>query len=347
MPTGDTMVLKIFSCVLTLWMCLGVRSFAANTGEMELTRAGETSIQMHLQFLAKTQREDGSSGSHATASTAAAVLAWMCAGNLPGEGPYGKNVSKGIDYILNSAQSSGFLFKGLGGSMYHHAMATLCLAEAWGQSLDKRMYDKLRRAVDLIVQIQNDKGGWHYKPNSHNGDDLSVVVMQLVALRAAKDAGIAVPKEIIDRAIEYVTSCRTKKDAEGLSGFSYVPRGEKRFAMTAAGLMSLMVCGNYKAKDLKDGLDYLVKAHERKQDDGNHFLYGQYYAAQAMYQAGGQGDKFHAYWQKWYPDISQTIIEKQTKTGINCGNYEIRDGLMPWTVLILGIPYRYLPIYQR
>lgn len=339
--------------VLALSLCAMGTAAASNSGEVELSREAKASIQLAQQWLASLQRADGSfGGSYGQGSgiVAAGVMAWMVNGNLPGEGPYGKHVAKGIDYILSTAQPSGLLFKGQDGHvMYQHGLATLCLAEAWGHTQDKRIYDKLKKAVDLLVRTQNDKGGWRYQPKIAD-DDLSATVMQLLALRAAKDAGIAVPKETIERAIRYVESCRSQKDAEGLAGFSYTPGGGKSWSTTAAGLMSLMLAGHYKANSLKDGLEYLMKTRERKQDT-QWFVYGHYYAAMAMYQAGGQGEKFKAYWMRWFPDISKTLISKQSKGGHNRGQYNVDTGYGVWstgmTTLILGIPYRYLPIYQR
>jgi len=344
-------------------LCLSSASWAgasgSNAGEVELTREGKASIQMALQYLASHQRADGSlSGAmgNTTGIVAAACMAWMVNGNLPGEGPYGKNVAKGLDYILSCAQSSGFLYKGRdGGSMYHHGLATICLAEAWGHTRDKRLYDKLKRAIELIVHCQNDKGGWRYQPKITD-DDLSVVVMQLLALRAAKDAGMAVPKEVIDNAIGYVGKCHSPKDNDNMSGFSYQPGGPKTWSTTAAGVMSLMLCGNYKANELKDSLNYILRCREKKEDK-TFFIYGHYYAAQAMYQAGGQGEKYLQYWQKWYPDISRFIVSKQLASGGERGRYLFGGGFTytddfgAWStamcVLVLGIPYRYLPIYQR
>jgi hypothetical protein len=329
---------------------------SSNAGEVELTREGRASIQMALQMLAVKQRADGSfTGDMGQTSgiVASAILAWMAAGNLPGEGPYGKQCAKSLDYLLGTAQNSGLLFKGREDRhvMYHHGLAAICLAEAWGQTRDKRIHDKLKRAIDLIVRTQNEKGGWRYEPRIKD-DDLSATVMQLLALRAAKDAGIVVPKDCIDNAITYVKSCASEKDNDGLSGFAYQPHGGKKWSTTAAGVMSLMLCGQYKEYDMKGPLDYLVKTREKKEDK-EWFIYGHYYGAQAMYQAGGHNEKFRQYWMKWYPDISKQIIQGQKTSGNERGEYKVGDGKGPplWQssmcVLILGIPYRYLPIYQR
>jgi hypothetical protein len=348
------MRLAIF-CALFASISLAPLAHAGNAGEVELTREGKASIQMALQFLASHQRADGSySGNmgQTTGIVGASVLAFMAAGNLPGEGPYGKQCAKSIDYLLGSAQPSGLLYRGKDSQqvMYHHGLASICLAEAWGQTRDKRIHDKLKNAIELIVRTQNEKGGWRYMPKVGD-DDLSVTVMLLLALRSSKDAGINVPKDVIDRAISYVKSCASEKDNEGMSGFAYQPHGGKKWSTTAAGLMSLMLCGQYKEYDMKGALEYLMKTREKKEDK-EWFIYGHYYGAQAMYQAGGQNDKFKQYWLKWYPDISNQIVKSQKNTGAERGEYKIDErGYGQWNtamcVLILGIPYRYLPIYQR
>jgi hypothetical protein len=333
----------------------------ANAGEVELTQQGRAAIEQALQYLASNQRSDGSFNGEmgrTTGIVAAATLAWMVNGNLPGEGPYGKNVAKGIDFILSCALPTGALIKkgeDDGHEMYHHALAELCLAEAWGQTRDKRIGEKLKAAVELQVRCQNRAGGWHYR-HEMQSFDLSVVVMQLVALRAAKDAGVAVPKETIERALACVEGCRTKKNAEGLAGFKYSGGGGEveagNWPMTAAGLMCLQVCGNYKPSALKDGLDFLMKNRERKGDSTGLKPYGHYYAMQAMYQAGAAGGVFLDYWKKWYPDVSKEVIAAQVKSGANRGSFGgSYGGYGMWStgmcVLMLGIPYRYLPIYQR
>ena len=342
-------------CILNFASTQRAFASAANLGEVELTREGKASINLALQYLSQRQRPDGSFSGNMGQSTgivASGVLAWMCAGNLPGEGPYGKQVAKSIDYLLSSAQPSGLLYRGREEQhvMYHHGLASMCLAEAWGHTRDKRIHDKLKNAIELIIRTQNEKGGWRYMPKVSD-DDLSATVMQLLALRAAKDAGVAVPRETIERAVAYVESCRTPKDDQGLAGFAYQPHGGKKWSTTAAGLMSLMLAGNYKASSLKDGLDYLMMAREKKEDK-EWFVYGHYYGAQAMYQAGSQGEKFRQYWVKWYPDISTQIIKSQLASGGERGAYSVdKREYGVWNsamcVLILGIPYRYLPIYQR
>jgi hypothetical protein len=55
-----------------------------------------------------------------------------------------------------------------------------------------------------------------------------------------------------------------------------------------------------------------------------------------MYQAGDE--QFN----KWYPKIAAALLAKQTKNGDWGGPVDTG-----FAILILGVPYRYLPIYQK
>jgi hypothetical protein len=192
---------------------------------------------------------------------------------------------------------------------------------------------------------------WRYQPRVSDAD-LSVTVMELIALRGAKDAGIAVPKETIDRALQYVASCGSRGTGgeAGESGFGYQPGRGIKWSTTAAGVMCLMLAGHYKAQEVKGCLDYLISGR-RGGGDQEWFVYGHYYAAQAMYQVGAQGEQFKKHWLAWYPDIATDLMRRQDKSGTNRGYINVNRSYGTWgtsmCVLILTIPYRYLPIYQR
>src|SRR5690606_20364649 len=148
-------------------------------------------------------------------------------GSTPGRGPYGEEVAKAADYLLDHAADSGFIsVEGAmsHGPMYEHGFSTLFLAEIHGMSPRDDLRDKLARAVDLIVRTQNDEGGWRYQPRPMDAD-ISVTVCEVMALRAARNAGIPVPNETIARSIDYVKRCQNPD-----GGFRYMlPRGESAF----------------------------------------------------------------------------------------------------------------------
>ncbi len=322
--------------------------------EVEVSREGKAAIEMGLAYLARIQNSDGTfraEHGNLTGGVASACMAFMSVGNLPGEGKYGRHVARSVNFILNSAQPSGLLMKERTGHgvMYNHGLATLCLAEAWGHTQDPRIGQTLRRAIQLQVQSQADNGSWYYVPNGRPGD-ISITIMQLMALRAARDAGIAVPPETIKRAIGFVEYCRSKTIEEGMYGYCYNSGGqEPRFSNTAAAVLSLQVCGEYKPAAVKPGLDFLVHARKNKKDS-HWWMYGHYYAAQAMYQAGLH-QQFKGQWASWYKDISAELVRRQIKEGSEAGAFRVESpgGLIgtAWAIKIMAIPYRYLPIYQR
>jgi hypothetical protein len=158
--------------------------------------------------------------------------------------------------------------------------------------------------------------------------------MQIVALASAKEAGILVPDETITKAVRYVKSCQASN-----GGFGYRGRSDPGFARTAAGVASLLMCGERNSDEVKRGLHYLLAEPDSTFRPGHQwFHYGHYYAVLAMYQAGED------YYQRWYPRIRDSLVASQGKDG----SWSSRgDYCTPMSILILGVPYRFLPIYQR
>src|SRR5262249_57590267 len=90
--------------------------------------------------------------------------------------------------------------------------------EVYGMTGDEEVKEKLQKAVRLIQKCQNGEGGWRYMPVPYDAD-ISVTIAQVMALRAARDAGIKVEKDVIDKAIGYVRRCQNPD-----GGFSYMAR---------------------------------------------------------------------------------------------------------------------------
>jgi hypothetical protein len=272
---------------------------------------------------------------HQTGSVALGTLALMVDGSVPGRGPYGREVAMGVDFLLKSAQPTGLIYVNGGGTpqMYNHALATLCLAEVWGMTSQPEILPVLKRAVDLIVRCQGVRGSWRYEPKPVDGD-ISVTVMQVVALRAAQNSGILVPEQTIRDAIRFVksVSCGEKE-----LGFGYYNAGTPLLPRSAAGVISLQLCGEYEAVETRRGLQYLQQQAKKFDGDVPNYFYAQYYAMQAMYQARDSKQ-----WNAWYTAQCKNILARQAPNG------EIGGGIdTSFAILALGLPYRFLPIYQR
>lgn len=308
----------------------------------EFDAATRASIQRGLAWLATQQKSDGSYGSGSqygrhVAITGLAGLAFLADGNVPGRGRYSRQVEGCIDFILAStAAESGLICAETSyGPMYGHGFATLFLGEVYGMSPREDLREKLRKAVQLIIRTQNDEGGWRYHPVKADAD-LSVTICQVMALRAARNAGIDVPKSTIDRAIAYVRRCQNPD-----GGFRYMMDSTgSMFPRSAAGVAALYYAGLYQGPEIKAGLGYLMQQLPDGSRQQAHYYYGQYYAAQAMFLAGGE------HWQTWWPAVKSDLLRRQNADGSWRGEAGTEYGTA-MALIVLQIPNRLLPIFQK
>ena len=309
----------------------------------ELPPAARTAIDRGLTRLAAMQSEDGSFGGgrygRHVGITAIAGLALMADGNLPGRGDHGEAVRRALQFVLANANEAGLLAADTShGPMYGHGYAALFLGEAYGAGAgadDTKVRATLIRAIRLIVDCQNDEGGWRYHPQPYDAD-LSVTITQIMALRSARNAGLSVPKETIDRAVSYVRRCQNPEDG----GFRYMLRsGGSAYARSAAGVASLQYAGVYNDDAVRDGLAYLAAA-EGQAERGGHYHYGRYYAAQALFLAGG------SHWSEGFPRMRDEMLERQQSDGSWTASHGDAYGTA-MSLIVLQMPNRLLPIFQR
>jgi hypothetical protein len=307
----------------------------------EITDKQKLAVARGLDWLSKSQQADGSfsKGASGAGITGLAGLAFMSAGNLPGRGKYGENVSRCVKFVMESTQESGLISSDqTHGPMYGHGFATLFLGEVYGMTGDDKVKEKLQMAVRLIERTQNKEGGWRYQPVPYDAD-ISVTICEVMALRAARDAGIKVEESVISKAIEYVKRCQN-----GDGGFSYVAGqgAGSGFARSGAGVAALYYAGVFEGDALKNGLEYLKQYTPGKGSSPEvegHYYYGNYYAVQAMFLAGGD------YWAQWYPAIRDQLIQRQTGPGNWTGDVS-DDYATSLSLIILQMPNRYLPVFN-
>ncbi len=317
-------------------------------------RADEA-VRRGLEFLRSTQKPGGAweSGGfgEATSVTSLSVMAFLAAGHTPdAPGPYREAIERGVRYVLRQQKPNGLLVSNTShGPMYCHGISTLMLAEVVGMApasgLSAEVRPALTRAIGLILKAQARKkpreheGGWRYQPDSFDSD-LSVTGWQVMALRAARGAGCAVPSEPIDRAVNYIKRCAHKD----LGGFGYQPGGGPNNPRTGTGTLALEICGDHLSPEAVAGAEYLLKHPPQWRSD--YFFYEVYYAPQAMFQVG---DK---YFQGYYPKLVKVLLDHQDKDGSWLSNdgHDRSGGRAYCTataILALAVEYRYLPIYQR
>lgn len=339
-------------CAIFTLVAILLASPVTARADVKMDEATKKSVHRALEWLATKQNSDGSFSdgaySHNTAITAFAMLAFMSQGHLPNQGLHGPEVGKAARFLMASAQprekDTLYLIGARGGNMYCHAMATLALAELQGQTGDDDMKKVVEKATKLIVGCQSPNGGWRYEP-APTGADISVTIMQVMALRAAKNAGQHVPDITLKKAIDYINSCYN----DTIGGFSYQPGGRAPgFARTAAGACILFLTGEYndarltKLREAKkpNPVDYLHKNFDSPQ----HFFYGHYYAAHAMHQVGGKD------WEDWYARLVNYFVPKQNPDGSWARVTRHEVGPVYQTsiaCIVLSVPAHYLPIFQR
>lgn len=291
-----------------------------------------------------------------TAMTSLAILAFSAMGHQAADpSPEGQAMKRAIDYVLRpeNQEPDGYLGKADGSRMYGHGITTLMLAEMLGmganEQQDALIRQRCRKAIDLILRAQrvpkNDmnRGGWRYTPDASDSD-MSVTCWQAMALRAARNAGMDVPKDSIDLAVRYIKGLYDSGDRRrGLGGFGYSSRGSEA-STTAEGLLALQVCGDYDSEEVKGASDRLLKTGLRPGD--RWFYYTAYYYAQGMYQ---RGDKHAAEARKVMTDL---LLPLQSREGWwdGVGGEERQGGKVYATslaVLALSVKNHFLPIYQR
>jgi prenyltransferase beta subunit len=311
-------------------------------GQM-ITPATDQAIRRGLEFLAGRQNDDGSFPSSSYGQNvgvcALAGLAFMAEGSTPGRGRYGANATRIVDYLLTNTQETGYIYVAEAashGPMYGHGFATLFLAEVYGMTQRTDIREKLAKATQLIVNTQNMEGGWRYQPQRDDAD-ISVTVAQIMALRAARNAGINVPVGVVERTIDYVKRCQNPD-----GGFMYMSTGgPSAFPRSAAALVALYSAGVYEGREIEDGLEYLMQ-HLPRDDSFNresHYFYGHYYAVQAMWHAGGDR------WRQWYPAIRDALLARQRDDGSWLDQISSEYGTA-MACIVLQMPNNYLPIFQ-
>jgi hypothetical protein len=312
---------------------------------------------------AEQRSQRGDMPSHSAAMTSLVLMGLASVGHVPSDPtPEGQAAARALKFIVDNVQpdEQGYLGRSDRSRMYGHGIITLMLTEMLGMSIDeetdRKVHEMTQGAIKLILSAQNvqknesNKGGWRYEPQSSDAD-ISVSVWQLMSLRAAKNAGLDVPADAIARAVAYVKrSYRSERDAQGrplnmAAAFSYEPYGGRQtFSTTAAGLLSLLVCGQYDAPEVIGSANFLMK--EPPEINEPWFYYGNYYYAQGMYQRGGD---FAATARRRTEDILLTAQSPEGAWYPRNGNEKSAGAVYATSLALLSISvyHHFLPIYQK
>ncbi len=344
----------------------------------------DTSIERALHWLATKQQRDGSFPTLSQGQpgvTSLCVMAFVAHGHLPGEGPYGAQLQKALEFIVGCQKPNGLLaLEAPGGrkisrniplevgstAVYNHALSALLLSEVFsmGSSDMKNHRETIQKAVQATLQMQAwpkpleaDNGGWRYLTRRENkpDSDLSVTGWQVMFLRSAKNAGFDVPKKSIDDAVAYIQRCFQPQ----FGTFTMLSNSEDRRSrgMAGAGILAMAHAGLHNSKEARLSGDWLLREgfsryNEKRFYAGNSYTddryhYGVFCACQAMHQLGDE------YWQSFFPPVVKVILENQKAEGPWFADSHFMDAKFgnayttALMALTLGAPNQLLPIFQR
>jgi hypothetical protein len=286
-----------------------------------------------IEYLAQKQNAEGSWDApfgNEPAVVGLCMLSILAHGEDPNYGPYTDTIHRALDYILkNQSPDTGYI----GTSMYNHGFSTLALAEAYGYVHDDRIGPALQKAVDLILssQSRNTNNAWRYSPDSPDADT-TVSGAQMVALFAARNAGIGVPEDAIRKALRFFADCQTPD-----GGIGYTTASGPDGARTAIGALVFSLAKQQKSAAFRGAVEYL---DANPSDEGGYHQYYLYYAAQAYFRVSPRA--FDA----WNAQNVKSLAGSQLDDGSWSG------GLGPTfstaaSLLSLALNYRLLPIYER
>jgi squalene cyclase len=287
-------------------------------------------------------------GNYPTAMTALAGTALLGSGSTATQGPYARNIRRAVDYLMTKARPNGLVGDPVHDNRYTygHGFSMLFLSQIMGEEEDAQrraeLIEVLKKAVDFSGQAQTNSGGWGYvsAKDGNNFDEGSTTITQVQGLRGCRNAGIPVPVDVIERAKQYIYTC---KNPDGGISYSFRNRGSSRAAITAAALAALYNAGDYDSEHVPEMLAYCKKNLYRLDGGGNtfgHWHYTYLYYSQVVYREAGKE------WVTFRDRLYDTILGQQAEDGSWSGNI----GPIYVTAInltILQLEKGYLPIYQR
>ncbi|MEI7437157.1 MAG: hypothetical protein WCL16_10180, partial [bacterium] len=296
----------------------------------------------------KTLKECGGAGDLANEDmvvTGMSLLAYLGAGYTHIDGAHKEAVRKGLDWLLNCEKENGD-FRGAG-QMYGQAIATAVLCESYSLTGDERLLAPARRAVNFIVNSQSAESGWRYAPRNEN--DTSVTGWQILALKSAQIAGIAVPEQTFRW-----TELWLEKVRQGPAGglYSYKVGHAVTPVMTAEGAFCQLFTGaETKTAGTRESIAYFMNNLPAwdPQSRSIHMYYW-YYATMAIYLSGAQ--EFTA----WNTALTSALLKGRQTAGPAAGSWDPLCQLGPRGgrtystaigALCLEVYYRFLPLYKQ
>lgn len=327
------------------------------------TKESEAAVTRGLQWLQRHQQSEGNwrlddkrfpdkGMDNDIAGTAFGLLPFLGAGKThkPSneKNPYEKNVERALLFLMKKQDKRTGYF---GGLTYGHALATIAICEAYGLTQDPGLRRPAQMAINFIVQLQHDGGGWRYSTGTAEKGDTSVVGWKVMALKSAQMAGLDVPQNTMRKAQKFLDSVCSEGSDEG---YGYLAPGDKGNdpTLSAVGLLCRQYLQSWGPQNLR--MIRGVENHIKNRTPSLKEMYYCYYATQVMHHFGGQA------WKEWNQKMRDSLVKEQDKgPGPMAGSWNSagvtihiseRGGRLMQTslcLLTLEVYYRHLPLYYR
>ena len=154
----------------------------------------------------------------------------------------------------------------------------------------------------------------------------------MVALFAARNAGIAVPEEAIQKGLKFFSACQTPD-----GGIGYVSNAGPNGARTAIACLVLALAKEKNSPAFKAAFSFLQKTPA----ESSYPHYYLYYASQAYFHASPDA------WKVWNQTNVKNLGTAQEPDGSWGGGQFGTTFSTAASLLSLALNYRYLPIYER
>ena len=310
----------------------------------------ERAISRGLDWLANTQSRVGhwsaNEGRYPTAMTALAGMALLAEGSTTTQGKYAANLRKAVDYLTSRSRANGLIGDPRSDDRYTygHGYSMLFLSQVLGEEEDaerrETLIEVLTKAVQFTGEAQTEAGGWGYvsAKDGHGFDEGSTTITQVQGLRGCRNAGIPVPKEIIDKAVKYIRDC-TLPDG----GVQYSSKGGGgRPAISAAAIACLFNAGDYDSQYVPKLLTYCRNNLDNIQNESfGHWHYAHYYYSQVCYREGQKQ------WTEYRDKVFAKLVSEAGPNGSWNQGYIGPVYTTAINLTILQLEKGTLPIYQR
>jgi len=303
-----------------------------------------------LDFLARNQSSRGqwNTPPYPVAIAALAGTAMLCSGSTITQGPYAKYLSRTTDFLISRSRPNGLIGDPEGDQRYTygHGFSMLFLSQVLGEEglQDRRddLVEVLNKAVAFCGKSQTPAGGWGYisAKDGNDYDEGSTTITQVQGLRGCRNAGIAVPSEIIESAKRYIYKCQNE---DGGISYSSQQMGSSRPAITAASLAALYNAGDYESKKVPEMLSFAKRtlySITSGDESFGHWHYTYLYYSQVVYRQGDED------WLPFRDRLYSRIVDEQSQDG----SWEAEINKVYTTacnLIMLQLDLGYLPIFQR